>query len=207
MQNKPIFHDADVLICFLEINEHGILKKLFSKVIVPEIVYVELNRKKSHPNVKKNLKTLIGDGFVEIEKIEFATPEYYDYTCMVEGYWTDDEPIGFGEAAALALALKHNGIVASNNLSDVKDLSNLDEIPILTFPMIMSFCFELNLMSRNEIDSVWNEIINNTNQKLPKNSFGEYYYELFKKDCRELLKDYNFKKHYMSSKKGKKTKI
>lgn len=107
MQDKPIFHDVDVLICFLEINKHGILKKLFSKVVVPKIVYVELNRK-SHPNVKKNLKALIGDGFVEIEKIEFAT---------------------------------------------------------------------------------------------------QYYNELFKKDCRELLKDYNFKKHYLSSKKSKKTKI
>lgn len=130
----------------MEINEQDILKKLFSKVIVPEQVYKELNRKKSHQNVKNNLKLLINQNFVEIAKIEFATPEYYDYTCMIEGFWTHDEPIGFGEAAAMALAIKHFGIVASNNLSDLDDLTKLDDIPILTFPMILSFCFELNIL-------------------------------------------------------------
>lgn len=46
MPNKPIFYDSDVLICFLEVNEGDILKKLFSKIIVPDVVYEELNRKK-----------------------------------------------------------------------------------------------------------------------------------------------------------------
>ena len=174
---------------------------------MPERVYMELNRKKTNPNVKNNLKLLIDEGFVEIEKIEFASQEYYDYTCMIEGYWTDDVPIGFGEAAAMALALKYNGIVASNNLSDVSNLAKLDEVPILTFSMIMSFCLELNLMSRDEINSIWKELINNTNQKLPKNSFDEYYPELFKNDCIELLKNYDFKKHYNASKKIEKAKI
>ena len=145
MSTKPIFYDSDVLICFLQINEFKILKKLFSKVIVPEVVFKELNRKKSHQNVKNNLKLLIGEGFVEIEKIELGSPEYFDYTCMIEGFWTDDEPMGYGEAAAMALAIKNFGIVASNNLSDLEDLSMMDDIPILTFSMIMSFCFELNL--------------------------------------------------------------
>ena len=101
----------------------------------------------------------------------------------------------------------HDGIVASNNLSDVSDLTKLDEIPILTFSMIMSFCLELNLMSKGEINSIWNDIINNTNQKLPRNSFDEYYKELFNDDCKELLKNYNFKQHYLASKKPKKAKI
>lgn len=52
MLNKPIFYDSDVLICFLEINEEDILEKLFSKIIVPDVVYDELNRKNSPNNVK-----------------------------------------------------------------------------------------------------------------------------------------------------------
>lgn len=39
--------------------------------------------------MKNNLNLLINDGFVEIETIEFCTPEYFDYNCMIEGYWTD----------------------------------------------------------------------------------------------------------------------
>ena len=201
MSNKPIFYDSDVLICFLEINEEKILKKLFSKVIIPDKVYEELTRKKSHPNVKNNLRALIDEGFVQIETIEFGTHEYFDYSCMVEGFWSDDVPLGQGEAAAIALALKSFGIVASNNLSDVENLTKLDEIPILTFSMIMSFCFELNLLSELEIESIWRKILNTTNQKLPKGSFNDYYNEIFKKDCEELLKDYDFKKHYKKEKK------
>jgi predicted nucleic acid-binding protein len=68
MHNKPIFYDSDVLICFLEINEQNILKKLFSKVIVPELVYQELNRENSPKNVKNSLKSLMNIGFVEISK-------------------------------------------------------------------------------------------------------------------------------------------
>ena len=163
MLNKPIFYDSDVLICFLEINEEDILEKLFSKIIVPDVVYDELNRKNSPNNVKNNLAKLIQEGFVVIEEIIFGTPEYFDYNCMIQGFWTEDEPIGRGEAAAMALALKHFGIVASNNLTDVDDLSRLDEIPILTFSMIMSFCFELNLMSKDEIELIWQKILNTTN--------------------------------------------
>lgn len=202
MSNKPVFYDSDVLICFLEINKHKILKKLFSKIIIPDKVYDELTRKKSHQNVKNNLKLLINEGFVEVEEIEFCTPEYFDYTCMIEGFWTDDKPIGQGEAAAIALALKHFGIVASNNLSDVENLSKLDEIPIITFSMIMSFCFELNLMSKGEINVIWQEVLNNTNQILPKQSFDEYYEGLFKDDCVKLLKNYDFEGNFHASTKN-----
>lgn len=104
MSEELIFYDSDVLICFLEINEQDILKKLFSKIIVPDMVFQELNRKKSHPNVKNNLRLLLNDGFVEICQIEFGSPEYFSYSCMIEGYWTNDVPLGFGETAAMATA-------------------------------------------------------------------------------------------------------
>lgn len=117
----------------------------------------------------------------------------------LKDFWTGDKPIGKGEAAAIALALKYFGIVASNNLSDVEYLSKLDDIPIITFSMIMSFCFELSIISESEIESVWKKVLNKTNQILPKNAFKEYYSCLFKKDCKNLLKNYDFKKHVIDS--------
>ena len=207
MSEKHIFYDSDVLICFLEINKQGILKRIFSKIIVPDVVYLELNKKNSNQDVKNNLASLINDGFVEIRPIEFGTPKYFDYTCMIEGFWSDDEPIGFGEAAAMALAIKDFGIVASNNLADVEELGKANDIPILTFSMIMAFCFELNIMSKQEIESVWKEILDNTKQKLPKETFNEYFNELFENDCVRLLKNYNFKSHYSVSQKRKKAEI
>ena len=62
------------------------------------------------------MRLLLNDGFVEICQIEFGSPEFFSYSCMIEGYWTNDVPLGFGEDAAMALALKHRGIVSSNNL-------------------------------------------------------------------------------------------
>lgn len=79
MPQKPIFYDADVLICFLEINECKILKKLFSKVIIPEQVYDELNKGKFPQNIKNNLKELISENFVVIKENNFSSQEYnYD---------------------------------------------------------------------------------------------------------------------------------
>ncbi len=59
---------------------------------------------------------MIRDGFVKIEPIEFGTHEYFEYTCMIDGFRSDDVPLGQGEAAAIALALKSFGIVANNNV-------------------------------------------------------------------------------------------
>ena len=41
---------------------------------------------------------------------------------MINGYWSDGISLGFGEAAAMALAIKEFGIVASNNLSDIESI-------------------------------------------------------------------------------------
>ena len=73
--------------------------------------------------------------------------------------------------------------------------------------MIMSFCFELDIMSKEEIELIWQRILKDTNQTLPAKTFNMYYIELFEDDCNDLLKSYNFKKHYTNSKKRKKAKI
>ena len=174
---------------------------------MPAPVYNELINIVKYKNLKNDLNFLINDGFVEIEELEFASPEETTYNLISRGFWSDGNPIGKGESAAMAFAIENNGIVASNNLTDVVDICESYEIPIITASMIMAFCLELNIISKVEIESVWKKILDNTKQKLPKNTFNEYYDDLFKKDCVELLKNYNFKKLYNISQKRKKAKI
>lgn len=81
MTNKLIFHDSDALICFLEIDEIEFLKKLFSKIIIPEAVFEELNENNAPVNVKNNLNDLIFEDFVEVREVEFASSEYIKYKC------------------------------------------------------------------------------------------------------------------------------
>lgn len=65
---------------------------------------------------------LINDGFVEIGELDFSSPEWNTYNLIRRGFWTDGNMIGRGESAAMALAIENNGIVASNNLSDVLEI-------------------------------------------------------------------------------------
>ena len=207
MYSKPIFQDSDCLICFLETNEEIVLKNLFEKILIPYSVYSELTRPKSPDIVKKNLQSLINEGFVEIIQIEFGSNEFKTFENISSGKFTSGEIVGRGESAAIALAIEYNGIVASNNLRDVVFFSNHFKVPILTSSMIMAFSLELKLMTKDELEIIWQKILNNTKQKLPKQTFDEYYEELFKKDCVDLLKNYDFKNHYISSKKRKRVKI
>ena len=96
----------------------------------------------------------------------------------------------------MALAIENEEIVASNNLSDVVDICDDYRIPIITSSVILAFCLELNIMSRDEIESVWRKILTETKQILPKETFEEYYRELFGEDCKKLLKGYDLKSHY-----------
>ena len=201
MVDKPIFYDSDVLICFLAINRGSVLKNIFSKVIIPEPVYNELINMAIYQNIGQNLNFLINDGFVEIGELDFSSPEGNTYNLIRRGFWTDGNMIGRGESAAMALAIENNGIVASNNLSDVLEICEDYEIPIITTSMILAFCFELSLMVKDDIEDIWKEILTNTKQIMPAQTFIEYYNELFKRDCQVLLKGYDFKKHYYSSKK------
>ena len=205
--NKPIFYDSDVLICFLAINREDILKKLFSKIIIPEPVYHELINIQKYKSIIVGLNSLINENFVEIVELDFPSPEKINFFLIQKGYWTEDKEVGKGESAAMALAIQNNGIVASNSLHDVVDICEDYGIPIITTSMILAFCLELNIMSKKQISDVWQKIINNTMQKLPKQTFDEYYAELFKKDCIDLLKNYNFKNYYLASKKREKIKI
>lgn len=201
MDNKLIFHDSDTLICFLEIDEIEFLKKLFTNIIIPEAVLMELNVNNAPVNVRDNLNDLISDNFVEVREVEFASGEYIKNKCISEGYWTNGRPIGRGESAVLAFAIENEGIVASNNLSDVCEICEEYGIPILTASLMLAFAYELKIYTKSEINAFWCRILQETYQILPKQTFDEYYSELFEEDCNVLLKNYDFKKHYTVSKK------
>ncbi|MBE6509697.1 MAG: hypothetical protein E7Z74_00290 [Methanobrevibacter millerae] len=137
MSDKPIFYDSDVLICFLKINEIEILKELFSKVIISKNVKEELTNVNAPKNEVNEINRLIEEKFIEVVEIEVLSSEYSYYKCMINGFWSNGEKLGFGESSAMALAISNNGIVASNNLKDVSDISDNFNIPIITSSLIL----------------------------------------------------------------------
>ena len=185
--DKPVFYDTDCLECFLFVDAGYILEKLFSKIVIPEQVYNELMDYNTPPIVKTNFKKL-KDGFVETREIQFASQEYTAYKSIERGFWSKTgKRCGEGESAAMALAHLNNGIVASNNLSDVEEYIGSLDIELITSSMILSKAVEKDIISQDDANGLWDGMVNECIE-LPRDSFMEYYDELYELDCERFLK-------------------
>lgn len=185
--NKPVFYDTDCLECFLFADAGHILEKLFSKIIIPEQVYNELMDYNTPPIVKTNFKKL-KEGFVETREIQFASREYTAYKSIEKGFWSETgKCCGSGESAAMALAHINNGIVASNNLSDVEEYIESLDIELITSSMILSKAVKKDILSENTANLLWKRMVKE-GIDLPRDSFTEYYDELYESDCERFLK-------------------
>ena len=184
--NKPVFYDTDCLECFLFVDAGHILEELFSKIIIPEQVYSEIMAENTPSIVKKNFKNL-KNRFVEIKEISFLSQEYTTYNLIKKGLWSKTGKIcGSGESAAITLAHLNNGLVASNNLSDVEEYIESLDIELITSSMILSKAVERDIISKESADDLWKGMINK-GIKLPKESFSDYFDELYETDCERFL--------------------
>lgn len=184
--NKPVFYDTDCLECFLFVDAGHILEELFSKIIIPEQIYSEIMAENTSAIVKKNFKNL-KNRFVEIKEISFLSQEYTTYNLIKKGLWSKTGKIcGSGESAAITLAHLNNGLVASNNLSDVEEYIESLDIELITSSMILSKAVERDIISKENTDDLWKGMINK-GIKLPKESFSDYFDELYETDCERFL--------------------
>ena len=184
--NKPVFYDTDCLECFLFVDAGHILEELFSKIIIPEQVYSEIMAENTPAIVKKNFKNL-KNRFVEIKEISFLSQEYTTYNLIKKGLWSKTGKIcGSGESAAITLAHLNNGLVASNNLSDVEEYIESLDIELITSSMILSKAVERDIISKENADDLWKGMIDK-GIKLPKESFSDYFDELYETDCERFL--------------------
>lgn len=184
--NKPVFYDTDCLECFLFVDAGHILEELFSKIIIPEQVYSEIMAENTPAIVKKNFKNL-KNRFVEIKEISFLSQEYTTYNLIKKGLWSKTGKIcESGESAAITLAHLNNGLVASNNLSDVEEYIESLDIELITSSMILSKAVERDIISKENADDLWKGMINK-GIKLPKESFSDYFDELYETDCERFL--------------------
>ncbi|MBF4469213.1 MAG: hypothetical protein ISP01_07380 [Methanobrevibacter arboriphilus] len=196
MIDKPVFYDTDCLSSFLILGECPILRQMFSKIIIPEPVHRELFNESTPPMIKNNLTFLINNGFVEINEMDIFSPVYTLYSCIEQGLRSDsDTCIGGGEAAVIALAKENEGIVASNNLFDVKEYTDKYDLPLITTSLILGKAFENNFINEKKANILWKKMLDR-NFSLPDKSFSDYYNNIYKNDCNDFLKSndiFNYK--------------
>ncbi|HHO75911.1 MAG TPA: hypothetical protein ENN05_05730 [Deltaproteobacteria bacterium] len=134
MTRKVVVCDTDFLSSFLCVDRFDIILKTISgAILIPQIVYDELKRIESSSN--KKLKWIVGKLDDEIKKksvqiVDFGigSPEFQEFKKLT----SPPMPIGKGEAMAIAFAKSNNGILASNNLKDIKRFVTAGDILNIT---------------------------------------------------------------------------
>lgn len=169
---NQIFIDTDCISSFLWVDETNILEVLYpGRIVIPESVYREL----SHPRVKqlrKKTDELISRGSACVCDIYVDSDEYKIYKSLTTN--TDNQKlIGKGEAAAIALAVVRNGILASNNLSDTMPYIKKYDISYITTPDILVKAYEKGIIDEDKGNELWKNMVKRK-RKLPGDSFSDY---------------------------------
>lgn len=169
MTEKDIFYDTDCLSCFISIDDVSILRQLFEKVIIPYEVYKEFSK---IPRLKMRVDKLINEKFIEVIDFETTSEIYKFFVELHRGYLFDKE-MGRGEAAAIALAVKNNGIIASNNTRDImKAVEKYDLMRIKTGDILVK-AYNCEIISENEGNQLWRKMLNQK-RYLTEASFTDY---------------------------------
>lgn len=163
---EKIFFDTDCLSAFLWVNEEPILPKLYpGRIVVPTYVRQEISRV---PNIFNRLNMMSANKQIAFEGINVGTEEYNDFVEMTTNPQKGMKIIGKGEAACIALAKKHQGIIASNNLKDIMPYVTAQGIENITTAEIMVKALNNKLITEDQGNQIWNDMLNK-NRMLPMN--------------------------------------
>jgi predicted nucleic acid-binding protein len=162
----PIILDSDLLSSFAWVKRLDILEKLYSKrMVVLEEVLEELQRV---PHLASRVGQSIKNGHI-ISRAMFAdSPEALQLAKLLES-----GRYGTGEAACMAYLTQHDGILGSNNLSDVKAFCTQNKKQLLTTADVLHQAYRTGHINLNEANKTWTKMLSKK-QKLPASSFSEY---------------------------------
>lgn len=122
--------------------------------------------------MKKRVEELINKKFIEVIDFDVGSEIYNLYIKLHRGYLFDKE-MGRGEAAAIALAVENDGILASNNTKDVvKAVEKYNLIRIKTGDILVK-AYNYGIISEKEGNELWKKMLKQ-NRCLTEKSFTDY---------------------------------
>jgi len=162
----PIVLDADFLSSFAWVKRLDILEGLYSgRMVVLEEVLEELRRV---PHLASRVERSIKKGHMRSETMLADSPEAIQLAKFLEsGIY------GTGEASCMAYLTQHDGILGSNNLSDVKAFCIKYGKRLLTTADVLCQAYETGLINLTKTDEIWTGMLSKQ-RKLPASSFTEY---------------------------------
>lgn len=173
---EPLFFDTDCLSAFLWVDNESIPAKLYpGRIVIPQQVYMEL----SHPGLnhikglKAQVDTLVALHQAKLASICVNSAEYRLYFKLTHNPDPDHKIIGDGEAAAIATAKEHHGILASNNLKDVSDYVKEFGLAHVTTGVIMQEALANGLIDEAKGNEIWENMLTRK-RRLGYKSFSDY---------------------------------
>ncbi len=170
---SKLFFDTDCISSFLWVKQESILFNLYpGRILLPMQVYVELCNP-SVPHFKHKINQLRLSGRLSTKEILIDTEEYRLYYELAISPPEGGKRIGKGEAAAIALAKTHNGILASNNLKDVAEYVEKHKLKHVTTGDILVAARNAGFIDETAGNQIWHNMIDRK-RMLPTNSFTDY---------------------------------
>lgn len=167
-----IFFDTDCICAFLWVKNESLLEKMYrGKIVIPKEVYDELDRP-----VVQHLKTradrLIANGSAVIMTMDIMSDEYALYRKLLSPS-KNCKAIGRGEAASISLAQKHNGILGSNNLQDIREYVRRFSLKHVTTGDLLVEAYKAQLITEQEGNTIWQAMLKKK-RKIGAGSFTEF---------------------------------
>ena len=165
------FFDTDCVSAFLWVRNESILASLYpGRIILPSQVYDEI---KKVPPLLHRVDAMKSAGHLAIQSIDYGTDEYKDYRELAISPPTGEAIIGKGEAAAIALTKKNSGVLASNNLRDIKKFVEKYNLKHITTGDILVEALNQGLITEAEGNIIWTNMIAKQ-RMLPTATFTEF---------------------------------
>lgn len=167
----PLFLDTDCLSTFLIVQRENLILQLYAgPIVIPQQVYAELRKVMI---LKNRVDALLKANSLTLYSITAGTDLEALYMQMTAHPEAGFKIIGSGEAAAIALAKHHNGILGSNNLRDILPYIRLFDLKHRTSADIMVEALEQNLISEGQGNAIWRDMLQR-NRKMPAGTFTEF---------------------------------
>lgn len=154
------------------VREESILSKLYTRIIIPKAVYLELS-KPSISHLKARIDLMIGLGQVIIEDINLQTDEFEIYKELAINPTQSTKLIGKGEAACIAMTTVRGGIIASNNLRDIRPYIEKYKLRHTTTADVLVEAHQNGLISETEGNKIWSAMLAKR-RKLGADTFTKY---------------------------------
>ncbi len=170
--DSPVFFDTDCVSSFLSVGRLDIVVKLFGQRIrVPSEVLRELDGLQYHPtlgHIPSSLRAYIAESPQAEVQITIGSPTHKMYEQLKEGF--GGRRVGSGESAVMACAYQQRGVVASNNLSDVRAFCEANGIELICTQHTLVGAVVKGVIAEVTARKVWHHMARMGNS-LPRHGF------------------------------------